>query len=336
MKKALLALTVVVVSLGALFFIIPLFLPTSYSVEVSSAMNAPQKEVFNYVRNLETFDQWSPWAELDPEMKIETSGEAGEIGSSYSWQGNEDVGKGKMTISNISDNRIDINLQFIEPWESESKTWYVVEEVGNTSIVYWYMTGEMSYPWNIMSLFMNMEEMISKDYYKGLNKLKTIVEDPSFIKQSFTIESIYFEPHVYYGNKKWVDKSEMSSYFQNEFNVLYTSLSTHSKDIASPSALFFVWEHESQETEMAAVISTHDFTGELDGFERHTLSGRALRIAYYGDYEGSENAHKAMEEHIKKNNIRIKSPVIEEYVTDPGQEPNPEKWLTNIYYFIED
>lgn len=336
MKKALLALTVVVVSLGALFFTIPLFLPTSYTVEVSTAMNAPQKAVYSYMRNLENFDQWSPWAELDPEMTIETSGEAGEIGSSYSWQGNEDVGKGKMTISNLSDNRIDITLQFIEPWESESKTWYVVEEVGNTSIVNWNMIGEMSYPWNIMSLFMNMEEMIGKDFYKGLNKLKTIVEDESFKKQTFAIESIYFEPHTYYGNKQWINFDEMTNYFQNEFNVLYTSLSQYSKDIASPSALYFVWEPENQKTEMAAVISTNDYTEELDGFERYILSGRALRIAYYGPYEGTADAHNAMEEYINKNNIRIKLPVIEEYVTDPGQEPNPEKWLTHIYYLIED
>lgn len=336
MKKVVLALIVIIASLAVLFFTIPLFLPTSYTVEVSSAMNAPQKAVFDYMRNLENFDEWSPWADLDSNLSVETSGEAGEIGSSYSWQGNDDVGKGKMTISDLSDNRIDITLQFIEPWESESKTWYVVEEVGNTSIVYWNMIGEMSYPWNIFTLFMNMEEMIGKDFYKGLNKLKTIVEDESFRKQSYTIESIYFEPRVYYGNKQWINFDEMSSHFQSEFGVLYTTLSQHSQDIASPSALYFVWDPENQKTEMAAVISANDFVEKLDGFEHFAISGRALRIAYYGPYEGTGDAHNAMEDYINKNNIQIKSPVIEEYVTDPGQEPNPEKWLTNIYYLIED
>jgi len=27
-------------------------------------------------------------------------------------------------------------------------------------------------------------------------------------------------------------------------------------------------------------------------------------------------------------------PVVEEYITDPGEEPDPEKWLTRITYYF--
>jgi hypothetical protein len=37
----------------------------------------------------------------------------------------------------------------------------------------------MPYPFNLMKLFMNMEEMMDKDWNNGLTKLKTLCENQS-------------------------------------------------------------------------------------------------------------------------------------------------------------
>ena len=75
---------------------------------------------------------------------------------------------------------------------------------------------------------------------------------------------------------------------------------------------------------------------ELEGFETFTVAGgKFLHIDYYGDYSATETAHVAMDEYIKANGLTHKYPVIEQYVTDPGQEPDPSKWLTKVYYPLQ-
>ena len=83
--------------------------------------------------------------------------------------------------------------------------------------------------------------------------------------------------------------------------------------------------------------SLERWTGEKAGKGEMINTGVKLneRIDYYGPYEKSSRAHFAVELYFSKNNLIIKPPVIEEYLTDPTQEPNPAKWLTRIYNFAE-
>jgi effector-binding domain-containing protein len=71
------------------------------------------------------------------------------------------------------------------------------------------------------------------------------------------------------------------------------------------------------------------------GYQSITLGGKALKVDYYGDYAGSEQAHVAIMEYIDQNGLTAKEPVIELYITDPGMEPDTSKWLTTIYYLVE-
>ena len=46
----------------------------------------------------------------------------------------------------------------------------------NSTKVSWGFESQMNYPMNIMKVFMNMSEMIGKDFSTGLVNLKTILE----------------------------------------------------------------------------------------------------------------------------------------------------------------
>jgi len=66
-----------------------------------------------------------------------------------------------------------------------------------------------------------------------------------------------------------------------------------------------------------------------------TPASKALLINYYGPYDGNELAHIALNMYVQKNGLQMKEPIIEEYITDPGTEPDPNKWLTRIIYLID-
>jgi hypothetical protein len=176
MKRILKMTGVFFLSVLALFFIIPLFMETEYAVSRSIEISADQKTIYTYMGDFNTFNQWSPWGDKDPNMKVEITGNPGEIGSKYSWKGNDDVGEGSMEIVGLSENQIDIDLRFIAPFEAQSPTWYTFSEKNGNTTVTWSMEGEMPYPWNIFGLFMSMEDALGKDFDKGLNRLKSEID----------------------------------------------------------------------------------------------------------------------------------------------------------------
>lgn len=173
-KKILIGIAVLV----ALILIVALFVKKDFGTVKEVTINKPNQEVFNYIKYLKNQENFSVWAKLDTAMKKEYRGTDGTEGFVSAWEGNSDVGQGEQKIVKITDGqRIDFELHFIKPMESTSPAYMTTEAVAaNQTKVKWGMSGRMNYPFNIMGLFMNMDEMIGKDFETGLNNLKTVME----------------------------------------------------------------------------------------------------------------------------------------------------------------
>jgi effector-binding domain-containing protein len=104
---------------------------------------------------------------------------------------------------------------------------------------------------------------------------------------------------------------------------------------SAPLGLYFSYDEQKQITDMAAAIqvSKKVETGEIKMFG--LPAGKSYVIDYYGPYDQVAPAYKAMELYMQANGLKQKSPVIEEYITDPGNEPDSSKWLTRIYFFAQ-
>ncbi len=89
-KKILLGLVAVI----AILLIAASFRPDTMVVERSATIAAPPSAVFAVVNDFSRWNDWSPWAELDPEMKTSLEGPKSGVGAVYKWSGNNDVGEG--------------------------------------------------------------------------------------------------------------------------------------------------------------------------------------------------------------------------------------------------
>ena len=67
-------LLVGVVLLIATFLVVVWFQPDDYRLTRSTVIAAPAAEVFSRVNDLRKWDDWSPWAKLDPNAKVTFSG----------------------------------------------------------------------------------------------------------------------------------------------------------------------------------------------------------------------------------------------------------------------
>ncbi len=148
-----------------------------YEVTRSAVIQAPASAIFPLVADFHSWDAWSPWAKLDPAMKVEFTGTPGTVGSSYHWVGNDKVGEGRMTITEIVPDRlVRIRLEFIKPWEQVATNDFSLVPDGTGTKVTWSMRGENDFVGKAFSLLFDIDKHVGPDYEKGLASLARAVK----------------------------------------------------------------------------------------------------------------------------------------------------------------
>jgi uncharacterized protein YndB with AHSA1/START domain len=151
--------------------------PPEFRVTRSATISAPPAEVFARVNDFHNWDDWSPWAKLDPAAKITFDGPGSGTGAVFAWSGNDQVGEGRMTIIESRPHElVRIKLDFIRPFESTSTAEFTFKPEGDGTVVTWSMYGENNFLSKAFCLFMNMDKMIGGDFEKGLAQMKAVTE----------------------------------------------------------------------------------------------------------------------------------------------------------------
>lgn len=165
-----------VLTIVAILLIAAIFIDKDYKVEKEIVINKPRQEVFDFIKPLKNQDQFSYWANLDPNMQKSYRGTDGTVGFVSAWQGNSDVGEGEQEIKGIKEGeRMDYELRFKEPMESNANAYITTEDEGSGQTkVKWAIIGKTGYPWNVMNPM--MDGMIGKDLSTGLSNLKALLE----------------------------------------------------------------------------------------------------------------------------------------------------------------
>jgi hypothetical protein len=173
-KKILVVLAVIVAG----FVAFAAAQPGLYRVQRSAKINAPAPVVFAQLSDFKAWAAWSPWEGKDPTMKKTYEGRPGTVGSGYAWQGNDQVGEGKMTITEVqAPSELKLRLEFIKPFATVASTQFIVAPEGGGGVTtIWSMDGTNNLMAKIFGLFMDMDKMIGGDFEKGLAKLKQISE----------------------------------------------------------------------------------------------------------------------------------------------------------------
>jgi len=167
---------VVVVALAALL-LFAATRPDSFRVERKATIQAPPEKVFGLVNDFHRWPQWSPWEKLDPAMKRTLSGTDSGQGAVYAWEGNKDVGSGRMEIKESApSSKIHIQLDFLKPFEAHNQTDFILSPQGSGTEVTWAMYGKADFMTKLMGVFSSMDSMVGPDFEKGLANLKTMAE----------------------------------------------------------------------------------------------------------------------------------------------------------------
>ncbi|OWK41700.1 SRPBCC family protein [Fimbriiglobus ruber] len=146
--------------------------PTNFRIERSTRIDVPSDVVFAIINDLHQWGRWSPYDGRDPAMKKTFEGPNAGPGAVYSWNGNKDVGEGRLTIvdSKLGE-LVSMKLEFSRPFKCSNQVNFKLAPSAGGTRVSWVMDGKNNFMAKAFSLVVNMDKMVGKDFEQGLANL---------------------------------------------------------------------------------------------------------------------------------------------------------------------
>ena len=170
-------IAIVIAVLVAAVLVYTAMQPDTFHVERSIVIKAPPEKIFPNINGFHQWEAWSPWEKIDPAIKRTYSGAESGKGAAYGWQGNKDVGTGRMEIvESTPSSNVLIKIDFMEPFEGHDMVQFTLAPQGDGTKVTQAMYGPNPFLAKLMGLFFSMDKMVGQKYEEGLASLKAIAE----------------------------------------------------------------------------------------------------------------------------------------------------------------
>src|ERR1700712_3114290 len=173
-----LAIIAVILAIAiAVILILAATKPDTIRVQRATSIKAPADKIFPLINDFHQWGTWSPYENKDPGMKRIYSGAESGKGAVYAWDGNNNVGSGRMEILDTAvPSKIVIKLDFFKPFEGHNTAEFTMLPQGDATNLTWVMHGPARFMSKVMQVFMNLDNMIGRDFETGLANLKKLTE----------------------------------------------------------------------------------------------------------------------------------------------------------------
>ncbi|MGZ5402746.1 MAG: SRPBCC family protein [Aeromicrobium sp.] len=129
------------------------------------------------MNDFHAWEAWSPYEKKDPGMKRTLSGAATGKGAVYEWDGDSNVGAGRMEITESSpSSKVALNLDMIKPLTAHNVVEFTLQPEGDATTLTWSMKGDAPYFAKVIHVFFDMDSMVGTDFEAGLANLKALAE----------------------------------------------------------------------------------------------------------------------------------------------------------------
>lgn len=332
---------IVLISVVAAVVGISFLLPSQIHVQRSILIEAPDCHVFAVLDGFGRFDEWSPWAAIDPEgTETVLSGPSHGVGARTDWSSDHpDVGSGSQEITaSVPNQRIDIELVF--EGQGASQAAYVIRDNEANTEVTW--SFDMDAGLNPILRWMGVlafDGMIGADYERGLGKLEALIEaeagadwcDGAFDRVEVAAQRyLVTERSVSLGEHEAVAPTLGAAYGQ-----LMTAIASAGAQSTDMPVVITRSLEQGQWTFDAAIPVADDLAMEL-GEDLGLIDGpvgQAVRLTHRGPYSGLSDANLQLEAMLQAHGFE---PLLkwERYANDPTTV-EPEAIVTELFALIE-
>ena len=320
----------------ALFFTIGFVLPDKAHVQRSAQIQAPASQVFALVNGFRQFDRWSPWADKDPQAKVQIGGAPLGVGAQYQWSGNQAVGSGSQQIvASTPYTEVKTKLLF-GGFDKPSYSKFEVEANGAVTHVTWSL--DVPLGGNPIDHYFGllMGGQVGPDYERGLNKLRGVAESgpkTDFAPLDVTLQDLKPQAYAYISGSSSTDSEAITKAMTAAYAKIYAYMSSSGlKQAAQPLAITRKWDPQAKVYEFDAGIPVDhaDAQGKGEVKVAQTYAGTALKVAYHGPYQNMAPTYGLIDAYKKAYALQDNGPSWEQYLNDPAKTP-PAQLSTDIY-----
>lgn len=311
--------------------------PQAFEVTQTRHIQASPEEVYDKLRDLESWAEWSPWVIYELDCNFEYSDTSGEQGSWYSWDGQR-IGAGMLELTELMPpNGIEAKLVFKRPHRSTNAISFRTEAAGVGTEVSWKMQGQM--PLMLKPMIPRIQKMLKNDFEIGLIRLSALLDtEASGMRLEFPGET-ELPAQSYVSRGFEAEVQELPEVMSAGFSDLWEQVN-NSTDI-KPSGPAFTAIHSSSKGgtlfigDMGIPIPTREASSEFS--VRRYPGGKYLQMRYTGPYEHLRLAwHCAFANmNMAKAKLDLRRPWLEVYENNPAEVEDHRDLKTSIYLPIK-
>ena len=314
--------------------------PNTFKVERSRTINAPAAVVYNNVIDFKNWEAWSSWVEAKPQTEITLSDKTEGIGGSYSWKDDDGIGTMK-TIDAVPNKSITQQMQFAD-YPVNEVNWKLESNENGTTDVTWTIDGEdLPFGFKAYTTVMGgMEKLIGPHYERSLELLDSILIKEMKVYNISVKGVTQHSGGFYLYNTTSCKMDDFQKKMQEMFpKIGGYAMANNIKMAGSPFVIYHKWDEPNNTVMFSCAVPTSSriettdpevLTGQLESF-------KAVKTILKGDYENLKEAWDKTMTYIQTNNLEFaeNGPMIESYLTDPMETPNPADWLTEIFIAVK-
>lgn len=302
-----------------------------YKVCRSLTMTADRERVFEKLRDLASWDDWSPWLLHEPTAKRELADEPTKEGGWYTWDGQE-IGAGKLThVKLVEPEYIKQRIEFRRPFKSAADvTWELADKNGETEVT-WCIRGEM--PLHLGFLTPMVKRMLVQDYDLGLLMLRS------------TLDPEAERPEIRFaGEAELPTCTALTIPFKGELHNLIAAMKEglpklvgHVRDqgtpIGPPFSVYYKANPKTMHFDCDMAMPVDDRTPDGE-FERKEIpGGNYYKVEHRGSYDFLGLAWYSAMSHLQMSKTKMdrSRPSFEFYENDPNEVAHSNEILTTLY-----
>ncbi|MFN0201369.1 MAG: hypothetical protein ACKVTZ_07605 [Bacteroidia bacterium] len=171
------------IALGAVLItgvILSLVAPKRISITSKQFIKSSKQTVYDQIRFMKNFPNWSPFKVQDPEQKFTVTGQDGQLGATFSWEGVKEKSKGSQKVVALKENeKVDIQCNITEPFQANPFFSYTISEKDSGVEVTQQFYVDMPIPANVFGLLFGLKSKMTATNEQGLTLLKKVAEQES-------------------------------------------------------------------------------------------------------------------------------------------------------------
>lgn len=337
LKKLLVGL----LALVALLVVIGFFLPSTAHLERSTVISAPQSTVFALVNGYARFNEWSPWAGMDPQTKYTYEGPAQGVGAKQAWESDhQDVGSGSQVIQvSTPYSRVESELDFGP--QGTAQAFFDLSAEGDDTKVVWGFDSSFGYNLIFRYFGLMMDGMLGPQYEQGLAGLKELAESlPQADWSDLVVETTEVEPVsiAYVSGTSSQDAADIGQAFAAAYAQVGGFMAQHGlASAAQPLVINTSWD-EGGYTFDAGIPVASAPEGEIPEDSPvkmgSTFGGKVLKVVHTGAYGNLPSTYEKIEAYMAAHGLEKADRPWEQWISDPGETPE-EELITHIYFPLE-